>query len=132
MTAETRHLTITLTGRAPVRVLKADWPILASATGDSCAGNDCGRYQQALGQGECDRYRLTVRQHEDGRAVVYGVLDAAIVEWHAPAGGEDHRGGELLDAGADLAAAIRRVGESCHLPDPLIRDCAADLPAVEI
>jgi hypothetical protein len=128
MTAETRHLTITLTGRAPVCVLKADWPILASATGDSYGSGDYSRYQQALGRGELDRYRLTVRQHTDGRAVVYGVLDAATAWTHS----EDHRGGELLDAGADLAAAIRRVGESCHLPDPLIRDCAADLPAVEI
>jgi 8-oxo-dGTP pyrophosphatase MutT (NUDIX family) len=45
---------------------------------------------------------------------------------------EDHRGGQLLDDGADIAAAIREVGEECGLPDSVIRDCTADLPAEEI
>jgi hypothetical protein len=154
MTATTQtHLTITLTGRPPVRIDKAEWPILATANGDSYGSGDYSRHQQALGCGELDRYRLTVRQHADGRAVVYGVLDAALdryrltVRQHADGRAvvygvldaatawthsEDYRGGELLGAGADLASAIRRVGEDCGLPGSLIRDCTADLPAVEI
>jgi len=78
--------------------------------------NDSGRHGQALAQNECDTYRLIVRQHAASRSLVYGVLSAAIVEWHAPAAGEDWRGGELLPAGANLAAAIRRVGEEGGVP----------------
>lgn len=131
-TTETKTRTITLTGRAPVKIRDDQWPAIAEASGDSYGGNDYGRRQQALHQGECDKYTLKVRQHEDGRALVYGILDAAIAAWGAPAGGEDFRGGELLEQGADIATAIRRVGESCNLPDSVIRDCIANLPAEEL
>lgn len=126
MTSE--KLTITLTGRNPVKVTKEQWPVIASAKGDSYASNDYSRYQQAQSRGEIDQYRLTVRQHQDGRAIVYGVFDAATA-W---TGNEDRRGGELLDAGAGIAAAISRVGEDVGLPDSVIRQCIADLPAEEI
>lgn len=105
-----------------------EWPEIAVATGDSYRGNDCNRYQQALGQRELDTYSLRVRRHADGRALVYGVLDGATA-W---TGTRDRRGGELLAAGADIAAAIRRVGEDCQLPERAIRECIADLPAEEI
>lgn len=119
------NLRIVLTDRRPVTVDKAEWPVVASATDDSDVGHDYARHSQALFRGELDKYRLTVRQHKDGRAVVYGVLDAA----SAWTGSEDYRGGELLAPGADVAAAIRRVGESCRLPDSVIHECVANLPA---
>lgn len=125
-------LTITLSDRRPIKIQKEAWPVIASAKDDSYSGSDPGRWQQALSRGECDTYRLTVRQHADGRTLVYGVLDAAIAAWHQPAHGEDWRGGVLLDAGADIAAAIRQVGESGGLPDAVIRACIADLPAEEL
>jgi len=131
-TTETKTRTITLTGRPPVKIRDEQWPTIAEASGDSYRGNDYARRSQALHQGECDKYTLKVRQHADGRALVYGILDAAISAWNAPAGGEDFRGGELLDKGLDIAVAIRRVGESCNLPDSIIRECIADLPAVEL
>jgi hypothetical protein len=126
--SETKTRTITLTDRPPVRIREDEWPLIAKGTGDSYGSGDYSRYQQALAQGECDRYRLTVRQHADGRAIVYGVFDAATA-W---TGSEDVSGGELLPPRADIAAAIRRVGAYCQLPDSIIRECTADLPAVEI
>jgi hypothetical protein len=137
---ELRTRKVTLTGRAPVSIVEEEWPVVASASGDSYSGCDYGRYQQALGQGECDRYYLTVRQHADGRTLVYGVLDAAISARNQPARGEDRRGGYLLKPGdgmapmseEDLAARIRQVGEECELPDSIIRECVADLPAEEL
>ena len=131
-TTETKTRTITLTGRPPVKIRDDQWPTIAEASGDSYGDNDYGRRQQALHQGEFDKYTLKVRQHEDGRALVYGILNAAIAAWGAPAGGEYFSGGELLEQGADIAVAIRRVGESCNLPDSVIRDCIADLPAEEL
>jgi len=124
----TQQRTITLTDRAPVRIDEGAWPQIAHAVGDSYDSGDYSRYQQASAQGELDEYSLRVRQHADGRAIVYGVLDAATA-W---TGSEDWRGGEVLDADADIATAIRRVGEMGGLPDSVIRDCIADLPAEEI
>lgn len=129
---ELRTRKVTLTGRAPVSIVEEEWPVLARATGDSYRGNDYGRYQQALSQGECDRYSLVVRQHADGRTLIYGVLDAAIAAWHAPACGEDRRGGYLIKPEMDLPEKIRQVGEECELPDSIIRECIADLPAEEL
>lgn len=129
LAAAVKIRTITMTGRSPVRIVEDQWPTIAEASDDSYGGGDYGRHRQAVAQGECDEYVLKVRQHADGRTLVYAILDAAIAAWHAPAAGESFRGGELLDAGRNIAEAIRRVGESCHLPDGVIRACIADLPA---
>lgn len=123
--------TITLTGRRPVKIREDEWPIIASAAGDSYHG-DPGRYRQAEMRGEIDEYRLIVRQRADGRALVYGILTAANAAWGQPAGGEWYRGGELLTESADIPAAIGRVGEDCHLPESVIRACIADLPAEDL
>jgi hypothetical protein len=128
--SDKEHKTITLTDHVPVRIRVADWPVRAKAAGDSYRGNDYARHQQALGQGEVDEYHLIVRQHADGRTLVYGILDAATA-WTQT---EDHRGGRLLASvtDADLPQHIRSVGEECELPDRIIRDCIADLPAEEV
>lgn len=118
------HLTITLTGRSPVKIRKEDWPVIASGKdrpGSFVNGTPRPDY-------ETDSHRITVRQHADGRAVVYAVLDGATA-W---TGTKSCRGGLLLPAGADVAAAIERVGSDVGLPDSVIRECVADLPAEEI
>ena len=114
------YLTITLTGRAPVRIRREDWPILARA-------------RQPYGDGvrrqrEC---ALTVRQHADGRAVVYGVYSSEVPGEH------DVRGGAVVPADGNLAAAIRQVAADMAAADPeaasvwarLGREATADLPA---
>lgn len=125
MTTKTRI--ITLTNRAPVSIVEADWPIIAVGKDDSYGSIDPCCHQQALSQGQLDEYSLRVRMHADGRVIVYGVLSSA----EAWTGTEDWRGGELLDTSDDIAAAIRRVGEP-RIPDSVIRECIADLPAVEL
>lgn len=127
-TTEPKRRTITLTDNAPIRIQEDAWPVIARANGDSYGSHDPGRHQQALAQGECDTYSLRVRQHADGRAIVYGVLDAATA-WTTHS--EDWAGGALIEAGADLAAAIRRVAAQ-HLPERIIRECIADLPAEDL
>jgi len=131
-TTNRKQRTITLSRRAPVKIWEDEWPIAAQATGDSYRGGDHGGYQRALSNAEFDKYRLVVRVHADGRAIVYGKLSAAIEEWGQPARGASWGGGEILPAGSDLAAAISRVGGDGGLPDSLIRECIADLPAEEI
>lgn len=124
--AESEFRTITLTNRAPVRIKTADWPIVAKADGDSWnEGVDHARHQQARMQNELDTYTLHVRRHKDGRAVVYGRFDAAVIATPS----ESWAGGEVLAKNDDVAQAIRRVGESGGIPDAVIRECTADLPA---
>jgi hypothetical protein len=112
--------TITLTDRAPVRVCEDRWPVIASA-----------RRHDGLIESEANHlWHLTVRQHSDGRAVVYGS--------ETPGGGGVHRGyeearaGELVDSGVDLAVVIRRVGESSRCSEAMIAECIAELPAVDL
>lgn len=92
-------LTITLTGRAPVKVRKAEWPIVATAYDRDNPGNEPTRTS-----------RLTIRQHADGRAIVYAVFTTDLE--HV----EDRRRGQLLDAGEDIGHAAHAVA-SDMVPD---------------
>lgn len=120
------YLTITLTGRAPVKIKKEEWPVLASAEAD-----------EHDGQVECQANRrwtrrLTVRRHADGRAIVYGVYDYTTqFQGEKDAGA---RGGELILADVDIIPVIQRVGAwmveyGDEVFDQLVNECVADLPA---
>lgn len=125
---KSEKITVTLTDQPPVLISNEIWPVIATARGDSWTGGDYARHEQALAQRELDRYFLRVRQHADGRALVYGVLTAA----PAWTGSEDNAGGYLLDPGDDIVASIRQVGEEVGIPERLVRECIADLPATEL
>jgi hypothetical protein len=112
--------TITLTGRPPVRVSEDAWPIIASA-------------RRHDGKVECQAnhlWHLTVRQHADGRTVVYGSNTAG--QGGVYQGWEEARAGELLDAGADVASAIIRVGTDARCSKAMQDECIADLPAEDL
>jgi hypothetical protein len=119
-TSSPKTRVITLTDRAPVRIVEADWPIVASAR----------RHDGAV---ECQanhQWHLTVRQHADGRALVYGSERAG--DGGVFAGYEPAMAGELLAAGDDVAAAVRRVGEESRCSDGMVSECIADLPAEDL
>jgi hypothetical protein len=134
MTTETNTRTITLTGRAPVKIREDQWPVIA--TGD---------YQHWDNQYEFQANRklkinFRVRRHADGRAVVYAVYDYDTVVKGEEC--EFHKVGQLLDGAADLAAAItcaadeliERVADEDmhrHIRDAA-NECIADLPAQEL
>ena len=114
---EAKVRTITLTGRAPVRIREDQWPQIAHGNwGDNAA------IPSQSNRG-CD---IRVRQHADGRAVVYAT------SWTQWQGERGWSGGELLSAGADIATAIERVAEEGGLSDVAVRECIADLPAEEL
>lgn len=114
--SETKSRTITLTGRRPIKIREDEWPIFAEAK-----RGIGGAYERDWTRS----WRLVVRQHADGRAIVYWAYET---RWQ---GEHDRRGGELLTAGADLGDAIRRVGETLGNED-VIQDCLADLPAEDL
>ena len=112
----TERLTIRLTDRAPVCVRKDLWPLIASA-------------KDWDNQYECQANRtwhLRVRQHADGRTLVYAVYDTAFQHERSLAAGE------LLAAGEDVAAAVRRVGEEIGAHAAVIAECIGDLPAEDL
>lgn len=123
---------IILTDRAPVRIVGADWPVIAEA-GD---GHPCGEQAQ---NGFVD-WAVKVRKHSDGRILVYAWCEGACqCDLHAD------ECGELLAPGADIPAAIRRVtagfaatqssryGEEDRIDGArLARACIAELPAETI
>lgn len=112
--------TITLTGRPPVRVSEDVWPIIASARRHDgkveCQANHC--------------WYLTVRQHADGRTIVYASEQAGSGGVYQ--GYEGATAGEVLDAGQDVASAIIRVGTDARCSRAMIDDCIADLPAEDL
>jgi len=133
-TTEPKYRTITLTGRAPVRIREDQWPVIAQGDSDHYDSHIRSQSNRSTEVG------LRVRQHEDGRAIVYGVYnyDTRYQGEH----GLTLRAGELLDAGADIPAAIRRVGDTLiEMLDgrgtdtwvlDAVADCIADLPAEEL
>ena len=142
-TAKTR--TITLTGRPPVKIVEEQWPVLAEAS-----------YHDYEGEYDFQSFRhwrgsIVLRQHADGRAIVYAVCTYQTACQNE--NGYAQRAGELLRPAAfptgqtvggaetaDIIAAIRRVHASIDIVDDdhldmwrlLADECIADLPAEEL
>lgn len=114
---------ITLTGRPPVSIVDADWPIIARGE------EERGAYGPGMTPQPEDGTILRVRQHADGRAIVYVTVKGTGAWGNDTAG---HAGGALLAAGANLAEAIAAVGNACDVDDAVIRECVAGLPAEEL
>ena len=100
------EMTIVLASHSPVIITKADWPRIAAYESDSV--DEAGKFP-------C----LVVRQHKNGRAIVYG-------------GNGDWEGGMLVEAGNDIPAAIHSVGCDSLMDVDVIRQCVATLPAERI
>lgn len=122
--------TITLTGRPPVRILEDNWPIIAEAT-----------HRDHDGQIRCQANRtwkagVYVRQHADGRAIVYAV-DEHYTAFQREQGYTIRRGA-LLAPGDDIPTAVHVVVEqiinagAAAYVRPLAEECIADLPAEDL
>ncbi|HEY0789777.1 MAG TPA: hypothetical protein VGD78_01815 [Chthoniobacterales bacterium] len=112
-TPDNVHLTVTLTGRRPVRIQKDHWPVIARA-------------RRARGEvADQTLCHLVVRQHQDGRTLVYGVSESAAEE-------QNRRAGYLLEAGADLCKAIWDVSGDLGFDPEMAQACIASLPAEDL
>jgi hypothetical protein len=110
---------ITLTNHRPIRITDSAWPIICRSD-----WRDAPRGQ------ETHRQWLLIRQHADGRIIVYGGMDSNDT-------GDVNRAGEMLRQGDPLVPAIRRVAAAIsrmtHRNDlPSVADQAIrDLPPVD-
>jgi len=129
--------TITLTGRPPVSISDDNWPLLASAS-DKDYDN-----QYEFQANRISKWFIGVRQHEDGRAIVYATY--SYTSRFQGARDFSAKRGVMLDKGSDDAAICRaienvasdiaaaeRYGEDANRWPNLAAECIADMPAIEI
>lgn len=131
-TTEKKTITITMSERRPLKIDPAQWPLVARATWHN-------------GEHECQANtirEIKVREHADGRRIVYGYQEAGNGGQYA--GTVNPRAGFLV-AASDVDAAdgtkmpdddetvraLRRVGGIVE-DDQLAAECIADLPAEEL
>ena len=115
---------IVLTARVPVEIDSVVWKLIGHADG---ALGDYGPGMTPRPDHESAAWSMSVREHADGRVIVYAVAERDASEWGRPC--PCHDGGEIIEAGADLAAAISRVAIECCVPSKTARNCLASLPA---
>ena len=139
-TAAADTLIITLTNHPPVKIKEDNWPVIASADDD---GYDGQVYEQSNRMWERG---ITVRQHADGRTLVYGVYD---FETHFQkeksvrvCGGKlitvqradaEHIGdfGPIIDAIREVGEwMVSNTGEAMF--QRLINECIGNLPVLEL
>lgn len=114
---------VELTSRRPVRINSEEWPGIARGTGHTGA-NECHANED---------WWIRVRQHADGRTIVYAGRDAG--PGGMPTGYQSKRAGALLTAEQarnSLEATIRQIADEAGLPPRTAQDCIADLPPEEL
>lgn len=120
MTASTtstpKRRTITLTDHAPISITEDDWPVIAVAR-----WHDGGQFESQANR----TASIRVRQHADGRTIVYGGSESA---WQDE---RNLRAGRLLCAGVDPVATIHEIAEAIGRAD-LADTVIADLPVVKL
>lgn len=144
--SKTRTITLTLTNRPPARVSEDDWPLIATGSADHDDSGDGLRGNQP---NRAWTRTIRVRQHEDGRAIVYGVYDYS-TRWQGETGAaakhgtllaapvtEDQIIAAIRVVANDLAetetdAAISESAKDSRLWRAAAQACIADLPAVEL
>ena len=121
--------TITLTGRPPVSIDEDQWPEIARATDDRYDGEFRSQANRVTD------YSVRVRQHADGRAIVYAVHDYS-TRWQGERDLCVKRGVLLAESSPQsLCDTIREVCSDMESEtgdqewSRLSADCIADMPA---
>ena len=130
MTTSTRtHLTIRLTGRPPVTIEMEAWPIIALATAARGPASTLIALAIHRSDGQIalrsfcrTRASIHVRQHQDGRAIVYGSYTYESF-WKGESSFSAHHG-QMVPPNWDLIPAIEAVAQ--QLEDARQANGAAD------
>lgn len=125
MTTDKKTTTITMSDRAPLRVDTELWGVIAQAHW----------HNGAIEVQANEVAYIKVRDHDDGRRLVYGDRDRG--NGGMPAGYRGKAAGYLVEAIEGKAdeqgtiRAIRRVAGVLDMPE-LADECIADLPAEDL
>lgn len=110
------RLIIEITGQAPIAVDRELWTLIAEAVEFS------GEFEA-----QADRLsRLSVRQHADGRALVYG---EHTTRWQ---GEQNYAGGHILTKDENLVLVVAEVVAELGFSDSLHQRCLASFPPVNL
>ncbi len=109
---------VVLNGGCPVLISPSEWTLLSDA--------------RILMPVEMGHERLAVRQHGDGRSIVYGYAQLDESSGFAAFNIFSERGGEIVSVGSDLLGAIKRVGATLRFSSETIRACINGLPAQDL
>ena len=125
MTTTEKKLTITMSERRPITIVHAEWPVIATAF----------RHDGAIKLQANHEWIIRVREHVDGRRLVYGWLQAGnggvVRGWSGAAGGFlVAPTGDKPDED-ETVRSIRRVGGIID-DDKLADACIADMPAEDV
>lgn len=123
MTEDTKRIRVALSERPPVLISAKEWPVIAGAK-DFSGGSDHACQAN-------EEYWIKVRQHADGRTLVYCRRHRGPGGMHAGYRGAE--GGWLLanPSQSDIIVAIRRCGGIIQ-DSGVAQDCISDLPAEEL
>ncbi len=121
----------------PIKISNALWPLLSEAkevfnfqswesTFDPVTGCTSDYILRPLGH-----ERLVVRQHSTGKTLIYGYTRYDL-PWAAQFNIFNPCGGEILPAGVDVAAAVKRIGTTLELNADTIRACINGLPSQDL
>ena len=116
-----KKLKITMSERRPITIIITDWPVIARAY----------RHDGAVKFQANHEWSICVREHADGRRIVYGGLTAG--HGGVPSGWRGAEGGFLIEDGNDneTIRAIRRIGGIID-DDEMADECIADMPAEDV
>lgn len=115
---EPQKVTIKMSDRPAIRIVDADWPMLAKTSLAVRHG------------GAIDHYSIRVRRHADGRHLVYGEVVGA-----SETGTESASAGRLVVQVGDVLAAIRGIAGEISggtVYDSLVSGVIANIPPEEI
>jgi hypothetical protein len=113
-----KKLKITMSERRPLSIVADEWPVIARSD----------RHDGAVACQANHEWAIRVRQHADGRRLIYGWLTSG--NGGVPAGWRGAEGGFLVAAGDEdeTIRAIRRIGGIID-DDRMADECIASLPA---
>lgn len=126
--------TITLTGRPPVKINDENWPLIASASENDYDG------EFEFQANRMSKWFIGVRQHEDGRAIIYDTYSYRS-NWQGARGYSAKRGvllpvGTTVDQIADsIFEVCKDIAQAEHQGDDaerwteMMHECLADMPA---
>lgn len=133
--------TITLTDRRPVKIQDSEWPLIASAS-DKDYDN-----QYEFQANRISNWFVGVRQHEDGRAIVYATYSYSsnyqgarnytakrgvlLGRWRPTSDDPNGVADAIRDVCEDIANAEHKDDDASRWPT-LAAECIADLPAETI
>lgn len=120
--SERKKRTITMTDRRPIKIVEDDWPVIAIAKW-------CSNYPECQANEEA---AIRVREHSDGRRVVYGARDSGPGGMRI--GYTGTHAGYLLDAPSDDTATIKAIHDVAAEigMEELGQQCIQDMPAQEV